>query len=135
VPRPLRYRLPGEAKPTKYRSQRTEYNGRWYASKAEAARAAELDLLLKYGQILWWIPQVGISLGCWENRYVVDFLVGWQYSSSISSHVNAEDVKGYPTAKFKRDAKLWHKYGPFPLHVIGVKETKIVWRECEFPKF
>jgi len=80
---------------------------------------------------------VPICLGCPENRYVVDFLVGGfgDVGNGKFVVVWAEDVKGYPTAKFKRDARLWHKYGPFPLDVITGGETKTVWREYELPKF
>ncbi len=38
----------------------------------------------------------------------------------------AEDVKGHATAKFKRDLKLWRKYGPCPLWVIMGGRIQIV---------
>ena len=102
----------------KYKAIRTEYGGRWYASKAEAARAAELDLLLRAGKIAWWLPQVPICLGLPENRYVVDFLVAESDGGGNSVTVHAEDVKGTETAKFRRDVKLWLAYAPFPLWII-----------------
>jgi hypothetical protein len=108
-------------RPSKYRAKRTEYNGVLYASKAEANRAAELDLLLKAGNILDWIPQPMVRLGVPENVYRPDFLVIAQRGGVLGHGGDAwyEDVKGAETAKFKRDKKLWKAYGRLPLHVRG----------------
>jgi hypothetical protein len=99
--------------PSKYRNQRTEYNGVWYASKAEARRAEELDQIQRNGFISWWIGQPKFRLGCPENIYIGDFLV-----LSKNNGARVEDVKGFVTPKFKRDLKLWRKYGPCPLWLI-----------------
>jgi len=101
-------------KPHKYLAKRTVYNGVSYASKAEAARAAELDLLVKAGEVLLWIGQPKFRLGCPENIYIADFLV-WEKDRLV--HV--EDVKGVATAKFRRDKRLWAKYGPCQLWIIA----------------
>lgn len=105
-----------------FKAIRTMYNGISYASKAEARRAAELELLQRSGQVVWWIPQVTIRLGCPENTYRVDFLVAEQGGGlSEIQHgltVHAEDVKGWETPQFAKQKRLWERYGPFPLHVI-----------------
>ena len=103
------------AKRSKYRNVRTEYNGRTYASKAEANWAARLDLA---GDRWWWLPQVAFELG--DERYVVDFLVfgRWREGGRNFWDVVAHDVKGFETPKFEKIRKLWAKYGPCPLVVV-----------------
>ncbi len=105
---------------SKYRNVRTEYNGVAYASKAEATRAYELDLMVKADRIAWWIGQPKFRLGCPENVYVADALViGY-------GELWVEDVKGVMTAKFRRDVKLWRSYGPCELRVIKGKKSEII---------
>lgn len=101
----------------KFRAKPTEYNGVRYDSKAEAARAQELDLLEQAGEVDWWTGQVPFRLGTAENVYRVDFMV------CEGGEVHVEDVKGMETAKFKRDRKLWREYGPVPLHVLKRKRS------------
>ncbi|KKM62737.1 hypothetical protein LCGC14_1518580 [marine sediment metagenome] len=96
----------------KYRNTPTYYNGLRFDSKAEGARAQELDMQKHVGAILFWLPQVTFRLGCAENKYRVDFLV------VTKEGVRAEDVKGMETAKFKRDKKLWKAYGPCDLWIV-----------------
>jgi hypothetical protein len=103
----------------KYRNVPTEYGGRKYASKAEAARAAELDLLLRAGQIRAWQPQVLFRLGSDENCYRPDFLV-WHLDGST----HAEDVKGKSTPKFEADKRRWLAHGPCPLWVLRSSRGK-----------
>ncbi len=118
----------------KYRSKRTEYGGIFYASKAEAARAAELDLLLKAGQIVDWIGQPRFRLGVPENVYVADFLVIGMTKhqadgTTVCFHADVfvEDVKGAETPKFVRDKKLWKAYGRLNLHIIrGGKTVEVI---------
>ena len=50
-------------RPHKYNAKPTVYNGVRYASKAEAARAMELDALAKSGKIDFWIGQPIFRLG------------------------------------------------------------------------
>ena len=109
-------------KPSKYRAVKTEYMGVLYDSRAEAKRAAELDMLVKTDSILWWIRQPPFTLGVPENKYRPDFLV------VRHDGVHVEDVKGVRTAKFNRDVKLWRKYGPCPLHIVG-KTFEIIFPE------
>lgn len=102
----------------KYRATPTVYGGIRYASKAEASRAQELDMLQQGGAVLWWIGQCKFRLGCPENVYVCDFLVAEPVRGG-GVIIHAEDVKGHQTQKFKRDIKLWKAYGPMPLHVLS----------------
>lgn len=62
------------------RARRTSYNGRVYASGAEAARAVDLDILLRLGEILSWEAQPLVII-LWPGtdqvllRYRADFRV------------------------------------------------------------
>ena len=115
------------ARRNKYRAVRTEYNGCVYDSKAEAARAAELDLLVRAGRVAWWLRQVVFRLGCPENIYRCDFVVAEPLMADyFGVVVHAEDVKGMETTKFRRDARLWRKYGPMPLHVIRGGKVEVI---------
>lgn len=120
-----------------FKAIRTVHNGISYASKAEARRADELELLQRAGQIAWWIPQVTIRLGCPENTYRVDFLVaeqmrnvqGWGLQYGLTIH--AEDVKAIETREFVRNKRLWAIYGKFPLYVIRKGQIEIITPGCE----
>jgi hypothetical protein len=108
-------------RPTKYRAVPTVYAGVRYASKAEAAYAATLDLCVKAGETRWWIGQPTFRLGVPENVYRPDFLV-----CEADGSVHAVDVKGVRTAKFARDVKLWAAYGPVPLWIVNRKGVDII---------
>lgn len=114
-----------EGKPNKYKAKRTEYGGRTYASRAEAKRAGELDILKAAGKVKWWLPQVPVFVGedDVDNRVWIDFLV-CEILSDGREHTYGEDVKGVETDKFKRQRKQWAKRGPFPLVVIKGKRTE-----------
>ena len=95
------------------------WNGIIFASKAEKIRAMELD-----GMRLWMtgeiIPKIitvlyqpKFRLGVSENVYVADFLV-----IPEDGKVWAEDIKGTETPKFKRDKRLWKRYGRLPLRIL-----------------
>ena len=113
--------LTGMGKP-----KRTEYNGRVYPSKAQAARAADLDLLMAARQVLWWLPEVPIMIGDpkVDKPYRVDFLVCERVG--LNHHVHAEDVKGFITPTFRRHVRQWRVSGPFPLHVLRGGELDII---------
>ncbi len=112
--------------PNKFRAEARLYRGVRYASKAEAARAHDLDLLLAAGFVVAWFSQVTVRLGVPENVYRPDFLVlprrqAWE---NREPRPWFEDVKGAETAKFRRDKKLWASYGPLELRII--KKGKVV---------
>lgn len=83
------------------------WNGRTYGSKAEMRYAKQLRMLLDAGDIVAVIEQPRVWLGVPENVYVPDFFV--VRSDGDTYYV---DVKGKPSPKFRRDCKLWAKYGP-----------------------
>lgn len=96
----------------KYNAKPTEYKGRKYDSKAEAAFAKELDRLQEYGTVHLWLRQIPFDLGE-DTRYRADFFV-----IETNGAFYAVDVKGVETSSWKRTKKLWKKYGVMPLHVI-----------------
>lgn len=102
---------------SKYNAVRTEYNGKFYPSKAEARAAEALDLRMASGEFLWKLEQVGIMLG--DQRYVTDFVV----QEAESLRVYAIDEKGVETPAFGKVRRLWSKYGPFELHVTRQGKT------------
>ena len=91
--------------------ERRTYNGVVYASLTEARRAQVLDGG-SLCEILWWIGQPLFRLGCPENIYRADFLVVGL------NGVWVEDVKCRETREFRRNVKLWRKYGPCELRVV-----------------
>ena len=88
-------------------SKRTEYGGRLYASKMEAAYAAKLDLLMKakgVEAVKWWNPQVRVPLvvnGQKICSYIVDFEVC--YGDFQREYV---EIKGHETAIWRLKVKL-----------------------------
>lgn len=88
----------------------SEYNGRVYASKAEARYAAELERMVEVGLIKAWVPQVSLPLPppFKGRRMVIDFMVVWS-TGAITWH----DVKGMAPARdwqLKREA-VQNAYG------------------------
>ena len=116
-------RVGGHKTKNKYHAVQTEYRGIRYASRSEAGRAEVLDLLLRSGDVRWWLRQVPIYIGepGVDRPFRVDFLV-----CEKCGLVHAEDVKGVETWSFRRHVKQWLNRGPFPLHVIYSDRTEIV---------
>lgn len=106
---------------SKYHNRWTEYNGRNYHSKTEAARAMELDMLVRSGDVLDWTPQPKFELGPAKIKCVMDF-----YVHSANDGAWVEDVKGAETDKFKILKKLWAVHGPCPLHIL--KRSGRTWK-------
>ena len=104
----------------KYYASSTMYNGVRYASRAEARRAEVLDMMVRTGEIRFWIGQPKFRLGVPENVYVADFLVVCIrcVENPLLDNVWVEDVKGFSTPKFRHDVKLWKRYGTCPLHIL-----------------
>lgn len=84
----------------KYGAKPTEYNGRRYDSKREAAYARELDMRKAAGEVIGWLPQVPIPLPG-GVRYVVDFLV-----FDADGTCRFIDVKGVETPMFKTKIRM-----------------------------
>lgn len=85
-------------------AKKSEYKGSIYDSKFEANYAAELDLLLKAGEIIKWERQVKIPLivnGYIICNYYIDFVV---YRDGETEYV---ECKGYPTEVWKLKWKIF----------------------------
>jgi len=81
-------------KPRKYRNTPTVYRGREYDSAREAQYAAELDLRVKAGEIVGWVPQFPVPLE--GGTYVADFLViGLDFKAEL------HEVKSEATRKLQ----------------------------------
>lgn len=91
---------------------RTEYGGRVYDSKAEAAYAMRLDMMVIWDEIKRWEPQPIYMLGE-DFKYRADFIVIGNDGSQW-----VVDVKGHEMQRFRQAKKLWKKYGPLPLHIV-----------------
>lgn len=96
----------------KYHAKRTLFDGRSFASKAEANRYAELKLLERAGQIYDLKCQVRYPLrvmGEMIATYVADFtyyVAELTYPEKGSAFV-VEDVKGFATELYKLKRKLF----------------------------
>ena len=86
------------------------HNGRTYASKAEMFYAINLYFQLDNGIILDFVEQPRLWLGMPDCKFVPDFLV-----IPIDERPYYVDVKGVETAQFKKNKKLWAKYGNRPI--------------------
>lgn len=102
-------------KPTKYKAVRTD----GYASKKEAKRAAELELLEKLGEIEGLEKQPMFTLMHKDElgpavRYVADFY----YLDRHTDKYVVEDVKGMRTPVYKLKRRLL-------FHIHGIRITEI----------
>ena len=94
-----------EKKPNKYRAQPTMLNGRRYASKKEAARAADLILLRQGHQIAGFAEQVEFALPG-GIKYRADFVL-----LNFDGTYTIEDTKGVQTPEFKLKKRLMAEQG------------------------
>jgi hypothetical protein len=82
----------------KYGAKRTEWNGSMYASKFEAAFAAELDMRLKGKDIVKWEKQISLDLkvnGYHITTYKIDFIVHY-----ADGHREFVETKGFATQEW-----------------------------------
>jgi len=103
-------------KKPKYKSIRSEYRGRVYASKLEAKRAVELDHLISLSLVCFWVGQPRFDL-IEGFTYRPDFLVV-TFNHKNLLEVHAEDTKGKETQRFRDCKRLWVAHAPIPLHVL-----------------
>lgn len=103
----------------KYNSQPTELAGRKYASKAEAAYAAQLHERNASGEVIGWLEQVPIHLPG-GVRYVLDYLV-----FESDGNVRAVEIKGFETAVYKVKARILKETHPWlPIEVVHAKAPR-----------
>ena len=107
--------MPRFSRAPKYKAQPVTYLGERYDSKAEAAYAAYLDVLEGLGECVVLMRHPRFKLGCPENVYEADFLV------EFGRWLIVIDVKGTETPKFRKDRKLWSRYGKLPLRIERLK--------------
>lgn len=81
---------------TKYHNKKTFYNGILYDSRAEAKKAQDLDLMIKAGEIDFWLRQVPFKLPG-DTVYRLDFVTFKICPDCYSDHgykVKFIEVKG-----------------------------------------
>lgn len=93
-------KMPTSQTKNKYQNRKTELDGVTYDSKKEAKRAAELNLMLKSGEIVTLARQVRFRLTK-GIEYVADFV----YTTEDGAQI-IEDVKGMKTDVYKLKKKL-----------------------------
>lgn len=113
----------------KYHSIRTTFSGYSFASKMEAARFAELELLRRAGEIKEIICQPQVTLTDAEIIYKPDFLV-----IDIDGSQHYEEIKGFETPEWRIKRRLWKYYGPAPLRVFKGSAKRLVMTEEIVPK-
>ena len=96
----------------KFHAQPTELNGVRYASKKEARRAGELDLLKRGGEVVFYHRQPIFDLPGGVT-YRPDFQIFW-----ASGHVSYEDVKGVRTKDFIRNKKMVEALYPVKIEEV-----------------
>jgi predicted nuclease of restriction endonuclease-like RecB superfamily len=105
------------------KAQRT-VGTRTYASKAEMTHAKKLAADPTITEV---VEQPRVPLGE-DTVYKPDFLV----IRLLAGEAFYVDVKGMETPEFKRNKKLWKRYGRLPLHIVkNGKVVEIVEREEE----
>ena len=95
-------------RPTKYRNQPVVVDGVRFASKAEAARDAELQLLQRAGKIADLKRQPKFPLIV-NGEKIGTYIADWQYREAVGfrSAINVvEDKKGVQTPAFRLKWKL-----------------------------
>lgn len=88
----------------KYGARKHEYNGRIYHSMGEAGYAAELDLLIRAGEVKEWEPQYRIDLRANDMHiawYICDFLVTLADDSQ-----ELREYKGFVTETYRLKRRL-----------------------------
>lgn len=96
----------------KFGARRTSWAGRCYDSKAEADRAATLQLLARANEISDLQYQVTHKLTLAELTYRADFVYRERGLLIV------EDVKGVMTDRFRIIMRLWPHYGTGTLRIV-----------------
>lgn len=89
---------------------KSEYNGFVYDSHFEATKAAELDLMVRGGQIAHWVGQVPIPIyvdGHHVCDYVMDFLVWHNGTIHPEGTLEYIETKGKAEAVWRLKWKLF----------------------------
>ncbi len=98
---------------SKYGAKRTKHAGYSFASKMEASRFTELELLKRAGEISEIQVQAQVVLTEASIIYKPDFKITYP-----DGHVEWEEVKGFETDAWKIKKRLWRFYGPGILKIF-----------------
>jgi hypothetical protein len=93
-------------KPSKYRNEKTVVDGIEFASKKEAARFADLRLLVKAGKIGELQIQQVYPLVV-NGKKVCDYQADFTYIDMADKKLVVEDCKGFRTPAYRIKAKLF----------------------------
>jgi len=102
-----------KAQGNKYHAERTEYNGVTYHSKKEAKKAQDLDLMVKAGEIDFYLRQVPFTLQG-GVVYKADFVTFSRHErpSAWTWYVTVIETKGVWTAVAKNKLKQFRAAYP-----------------------
>ena len=111
----------GRSRSHKYNASRTVVDGISFASKLEAKRYEQLEMMQKLGE-LWFIRQPAFDLGGGVT-YRADFLVVQVVDYGRETRVHAEDCKGFETEAFKIKKRLMaDRYPHVNLKILTKKD-------------
>ncbi len=96
----------------KFKAIPTNYDGIKFGSKKEQKRYAQLILLEKSGELLFFLRQVPFHLPG-NVKYVCDFMCFWKDGS-----VTIEDVKGFKTEMYKAKKKIVE--ATYPIEIMEI---------------
>lgn len=96
----------------KYNAVATELDGLRFDSKAEARRYADLKLLQRAGEVVFFLRQVPFDLPG-GVKYRVDYCIFW-----ADGRVTFEDVKGMTTPMFTLKKKQVEALYPVEIEVV-----------------
>jgi hypothetical protein len=96
----------------KFNAKRTEHNGINYASRKEAMYAAELDIRVKSGEVIFYLTQVPLRLPG-GVKYVCDFLEFRSDGTAVFV-----DVKGHRTKEYIMKKKIIESI--YPIEIMEV---------------
>ena len=101
----------------KYNAKRTEFNGRVYDSKHEAGVAADIDLLVKSGQVVKVEPQKTFNLygknGARICTHRPDFLLTFK-----DGHQEVWEAKGWASPVWAIKRKLFEDNYPDIIYMV-----------------
>jgi hypothetical protein len=100
----------------KYKAIPTEIDDIKFHSKKEAHRYADLKLLKKNGEVIFFLMQVPFHLPG-GIKYICDFQVFWS-----DGKITFEDVKGYNTPLYETKKKIVESL--YPIEIVEFRTIK-----------
>ncbi len=93
----------------KFKAKRVELDGIKFPSKKEARRYEELKLLIKGGEVVFFLRQVPFYLSG-GVKYICDFQIFW-----TNGTVTFEDAKGFRTPLYIGKKKMVEAFYPIKI--------------------